>query len=362
MKRTLAAGCLAATLLSARNGLAQTSSRTLLVLCKSTQSLLMIDPQTFKVLGQAPAGTDPHEVVASPDGKTAYISNYGGPGSDMHILSVVDLVTRQALPPIDLGPLRSSHGLAFSGNKLYFTVETSKAIGRYDPVLRTVDWVMGTGQDRTHMIEVSPDQHHIFTSNVSSGTISLIDEGEAHGGFGPPPPDGQHRGGPPPGPPRKSWTVTNVPAGHGSEGFDVAPNGRELWAANAQDATITVIDVAAKKVLQTLPVALRGANRLKFTPDGKRVLVSGLGFGPHSSGPAPADLVVFDAVTRQPIKQIQLGGGAAGILMDPDGRRAFVAVSGSDHLAVIDLASLAVVGQVVTGKMPDGMAWATVSP
>ncbi len=69
--------------------------------------------------------------------------------------------------------------------------------------------------------------------------------------------------------------MTNVPAGQGCEGFDVSPDGKELWAANARDATVTIIDVAAKKAVQTLPISVKGANRLKFTPDGKRVLISG---------------------------------------------------------------------------------------
>src|SRR5260221_11230483 len=90
-------------------------------------------------------------------------------------------------------------------------------------------------------------------------------------------------GGPPPGlgsppaSPHKTWRVTNVPAGRGVEGFDVSPDGKEIWAANAQDATVTIIDVANKKVTDTVVIPVRGANRLKFTPDGKRVLISALG-------------------------------------------------------------------------------------
>src|SRR5207249_3317773 len=85
----------------------------------------------------------------------------------------------------------------------------------------------------------------------------------------------------------RSWRVTNVAAGRGAEGFDVSPDAKEIWAANAQDATVTIIDVASKRVTQTVPIPVKGANRLKFTPDGKRVLSSGLGAG------AGANLVVL---------------------------------------------------------------------
>jgi YVTN family beta-propeller protein len=68
--------------------------------------------------------------------------------------------------------------------------------------------------------------------------------------------------------------------------------------------------------------------------------------------------VVLDAVTRKEVKKFDLGGGAAGILMAPDGSRAYVAVSGQDKVAVLDLKSLEISGSISTGKQPDGLAWA----
>jgi YVTN family beta-propeller protein len=150
-----------------------------------------------------------------------------------------------------------------------------------------------------------------------------------------------------------TWKITNVPAGTGVEGFDVAPNGKEIWAANARDGTVTIIDVTTKKAVQTIPISVRGANRLKFTPDGRLVLISGLGAGSEGVG-----LLVMDASTRKDVKQLKLGGGSAGILIAPDGSRAYVAVSGGDKVAVVDLKTLEVVGQISAGKQPDGLAWA----
>jgi YVTN family beta-propeller protein len=343
---------------------AQSPSATLLALSKDDHTVAVVDPETRQVLARLPSGPDPHEIISSDDGKLAFISNYGGSDSSLNTISVVDLVARKALPPIDLGALRSTHGLAFAGGKLYFTAETNKVIGRYDPATQRVDWVLGTGQDRTHMIAVSKTLDRIVTSNVNSGTISIIEQvSQPNGGFGPPPggppPQGAppQRGpqgsGPPPGGPRLTWEVTNVPAGRGSEGFDVSPDGKEIWAANAHDATVTIIDVAAKKVTQTIPIPVKGANRLKFTPDGKRVLISGLGARSGDNS-----LVVLDAATHQVVKQLNLGGGAAGILIAPDGSRAYVAVSSADKIAVVDLKTLEVVGQIDAGKQPDGLAWA----
>src|SRR5712671_2436032 len=287
-------------LLAASIAGAQTPSPALLVLEKADNTLAIVDPATLKIVGRVPAGPDPHEVEASPDGKLAYISNYGGSDSSLHTISVIDLITQKAVPPIDLGALHSPHGLAFAGGKLYFTAETNKIVGRYDPATQAIDWLTGTGQDRTHMVVVSPKLDTVFTSNVSSGTISIIEQMDTV--FPGSPPNSTPPPGPPPGGPRKTWHVINVPAGRGSEGFDLSPDGKQIWVANAQDGTVTIIDVASKKALQTFPVSVRG-NRLKFTPDGKQVLVSG-----GSSGSPKTNLVILDAGTQKELQGMDLGG------------------------------------------------------
>ncbi len=331
-------------------------SPALLVLAKRDTTLAIVDPATLKVVERVPSGPDPHEVVASPDGKFAYISNYGF--GAYHTVSVVDAAAARPVRTIDLSPLHGPHGLWFAGGKLYFTAETNKVIGRYDPATEKVDWILGTGQNRTHMVLVSPDLDRIFTSNVSSGTISIIEKSTTPaGGFGPPPgapPPGAGgppppRGGPPMPPHPQDWNETVVPVGRGSEGFDVSPDGKELWTGNAGDGTISIIDVSAKKVVDTLDANVKGANRLKFTLDGRLVFVSTLG------GP---DLAIFDAASRKEVKRIPLGHGAAGILMQPDGARAYVACSPDNYVAVIDLKTLEVVGRIDAGREPDGLAWA----
>jgi YVTN family beta-propeller protein len=334
-----------------------TPNPALLALSKRDQTLAIIDPSTLKVIAKVPVLEEPHEVIASSDGKTAYVSNYGG--GRYHTLSVVDLVEQKPLPPVDLGPLNGPHGLTFVAGETWFTAEGAKVIGRYDPATKKVDWVMGTGQNRTHMIYVSPDLKRIITTNVSSGTVSIIEKALRQGGSGyPPPPNrpgngprpGNRPPGPPPGgPPVPDWNQTVIKVGNGSEGFDVSPDGKEVWVGNAQDGTISIIDPNAKVVTETLHANVESVNRLKFTLDGKLVLVSTLG-GPN--------LTVIDAATRKTVKLLPMGDGAAGILIEPGGARAFVACSPDDYIAVVDLKTLTVVGKIEVGPEPDGMAWA----
>ena len=276
------------------------------------------------------------------------MSNYGG--GAYNSLNRIDLITGKALPSIDLGPLRGPHGLAYADGKVWFTAEGAKAIARYDPAKKAVDWILGTGQNRTHMIYLSADRTHIFTTNVSSGTVSIIEKSNRP--LLGPPPGAPRRASAPPrrpmGPPGGDWNEVVVPVGRGAEGFDISPDGKQLWAANAQDGTVSIVDIAAKKVTDTLQANVPGANRLKFTPDGKRVFISSL------SG---AGLAILDAATHKEIKRLDVGPGAAGIQMQPDGARAYVACTGSGFVAVVDLRTLEIVKRIDAGPQPDGLAW-----
>jgi YVTN family beta-propeller protein len=200
--------------------------------------------------------------------------------------------------------------------------------------------VLGTGQNRTHMLHVSRGGERIVTTNVNSGTVSIIERTAR-------PPGGPGNA------PRVDWEQTVVRVGNGAEGFDLSPDEREAWVANAQDGTISVIDLASKRVVQTIAAGVAGANRLKFTPDGTLVFVSTL------RGP---DVTVLRAATREVVKRIPVGRGAAGILMQPDGALAYVAATPDDYVAVIDVKSLAVVGRIAAGRQPDGLAWVDARP
>ena len=330
-----------------------TPVRTLLALSKTDHTLAIVDPVSLRVIAKVPVGSDPHEVISSADGKTAYVSIYGG--GSLHELNVIDLVAQKPLPNIDTRPLFGPHGLAFADGKVWFTAEGSKSVGRYDPVTAMMDWSMGTGQNRTHMIYVTSDGKNVYTTNVSSGTVSILKDTLIQQGPPPGPPPGAQQGTPPGGSPspgarqRSDWIQTVIPVSRGSEGFDVSPDGRELWTAASDDGSIAIIDIASKKLSSKIDAKVLGANRLEFTPDGKRVLISTLRSG---------DIYVYDAMSHQEIKRINIGHGAAGILIDPDGSRAFIGCTADNYIAIIDLKTLEVTGHINVGGGPDGLAWA----
>lgn len=325
MRRIL--GLIVLGLLSAAPALAaETPSPALLVLNKEDNALAIVDPATRTVVARIPVGESPHEVTASSDGKLAFVSNYGSrqPGQT---ISVIDLVAQKEIHRVDLSPMGRPHGITYADGKVYFTAEASKLIGRYDPAANQVDWVLGTGQNTTHMVLLSTDRNTIFTSNIGSDSLTIIERA----------------------PNRLDWNETVVPVGKGPEGFDLAPGGKELWAAHSRDGGVSIINVAAKRVVQTLSLGTKRSNRLRFTPDGKYVFVSDMG---------GSELLILEAATRRVVKGLKPGSSPEGILMTPDGSRAYVAVANDNQVAVVDLKSLEVTDRIATGRGPDGMAWA----
>lgn len=299
----------------------------LLALNKQESTLAIIDPQEMKVLAKVQTGDNPHEIVVSADGKTAFISNYGAqtPGSS---LSVIDLETRKETRRVDLSPLLRPHGLVLaSDGKVYFTAEVNRLIGRYNPAMNKVDWLMGTGQNATHMLVVAPDQKRMYTANIASDSVTAFEFQAV-----------------PPAPSK----VTHISVGKQPEAIDLSPDGKELWVGQNGDGSISIIDTATNKVKETLRIG-EVPIRVKFTPDGKRVLVS---------DPKAGDFIVLDAATRKELKRLKIGNVPIGIVVTPDSKRAFVATAEANGVAAIDLEKMEITGRVETGQAPDGLAFA----
>ena len=293
----------------------------LLVLLRDASALAVVDPAAGTVLGQVPTVQGPHEVTASPDGKLAFVA------SPSDGISVIDLETLTELRRLDLGTGSEPHDVRFAGGKLYFTVEGYKAIGRYDPGTDEVDWLLGLGQDGIHMLVLGPDRNTIFTANRESNTVSVVD-GAAAG-----PPD---------------WQVAAIPAGgEYPEGLDLSPDGAELWVATRNDGDVSIVDVATRAVSARLDLNLEDPNRLAFTPDGARVLIAD----------SATSVVVMDAAARTEITRLDLAPNA--VLVRPDGAVAYAALRGGDRVAVIDLETLEVTGEIPTGadSGPGCMFW-----
>ena len=292
-------------------------------------NLAFVDLASGNVVARVPVGREPHEVAVSGDGKWALVTNTGANAHAGNTLSLIDLAIRKESRRIDLGPLTSPHGVWYNGGRFYFTAEGAKAIAAYDPETDHILWLTGTGQDTSHNIVVSKDGTMIFTANRGSDTVSMFQLVGRPGTY-------------------NAWHVTAIPVCKSPQGLDLSPDGKELWAGCRGTGEMAVIDTATKTVSSTFQTNTPQIARVRFTPDGHRVLAAGIGRG---------ELVIFDAASRRELKRLKLGDYAEGILVTPDGKRAYVGVTTNDTVAEIDLDRMEVARRLHTGLGPDGMAW-----
>src|SRR6516164_5817404 len=157
----------------------------LLVANKGDQTLGIVDPDAGRQVATVPlGGTTGHEVVASPDGGTAYVPIYGDsgvgkPGSDGRTLTVIDVADRRATKTIDFGRPVRPHCPMFGPRNglLYVTTEVTNSIDVIDPHTLTIIASIPTGQKESHMLAITRDGKRGYTANVGPGTVSVIDLG-----------------------------------------------------------------------------------------------------------------------------------------------------------------------------------------
>jgi YVTN family beta-propeller protein len=303
----------------------------LLVANKEDATLSIVQVASRRTLAVVPTGAGPHEVSTSPDGRWAVVSNYGIKGQPGNSLTVVDLAARSVARTIDLGEYHRPHGSAFlPDGRLVVTSETSEALVVVDVARGAVERAIATGQKVSHMVALGPGGARAYTANIMSGTVTALDV-------------------------RAGQALASAPAGTQCEGIAASPDGAEVWAGSNQDNVIHVLDGATLAAKATIPAAGMPI-RLRFTPDGARVLVSNA---------AGSKLQVLTAATREVVRTLDFAppegqdtAAPVGIVIDPEGRLAYVSLVARDEVAIVDLGSLAIVGKIPAGKGPDGIAYA----
>ncbi len=314
---------------------------TLVILNKAEASASIVDRDSGEELARVETGAGPHEVAVSPDGKTAVVADYGQQTAG-NTLSIIDLETRERTGVIRLGDNARPHGIVYTpdGERVVVTTEGSRRLLVIDVAGREVIASYNTRAGGSHMVATTPDAGWAFVANIGSGTCTVINL-------------------------EKKEYVTQVTTGGGAEGVAVHPDAGEVWVTNRAADTVSVIETRTFTVSDTLACGSFPI-RVQFTPDGSKALVSCARSG---------EVAVFDAQSKKQIKRIKMDLEAMdpegrlfgdrfgdssvpiGILIPPDGKHAYIANTQADVVAVIDLGSLEVVGSIVAGKEPDGMAW-----
>src|SRR5215469_8463774 len=155
----------------------------LLVANKGDQTLGIIDPESGKQVATVPeGGVTGHEVIASPNGRFAYVPIYGNsgvgkPGTDGSNMIAIDLAQRKVVGNVDFGRGVRPHCPQFGPKNglLYVTTELDKTVSIIDPKSLKIVGVVPTGQEQSHMLAISKDGRRGYTANVGPGTVSVLD-------------------------------------------------------------------------------------------------------------------------------------------------------------------------------------------
>lgn len=319
---------------------AQSPAGTVIVTNMSDATATLIDAATRQVVATLPTGTSPHEVATTSDGRWAVATNYGNRDSVGSTLTLIDVPARAVVRTIDLSPHRRPHSATFlpGDSLLAVTSESSQAILIVHVASGVIRRTISTTQPASHMLAVTADGGRGFTSNVSAGTISMID---------------MERG--------TAETLAVAPA---VEGIGVRPSGDQVWVGSNANRTVSVVDVGTRAVVDSL-VAFGMPYRIAFTPDGSIAIIT---------DPVESQIRFIEAATRHELGRLTLTSDSVvstaevpgsvapeGIAVSPDGRWAFVTLQGLNQVAFIDLRTRSIVHKAPTGVWPDGVGFAVAS-
>ena len=304
----------------------------LLVAQKGDQSLAIVDPASGNVIASVPeGGVTGHEVIASPDGRFAYVPIYGNsgvgmPGTDGANLVVIDIAAHKVVGSLDFGHGVRPHMPLFGPKDglLYVTTELDQAIALIDPATLKIVGHVPTGQPQSHMLALSHDGRRGYTANVGPGTVSVLDI-EA----------------------RKVLTI--IPISTNTQRISISNDDHWVFTADQTKPQLAAIDTSTNKVANWIPFSGLGYGSA-ITPDGHWLLIA---------VPSKNNVDVIDMKAMKLAQSIPVCADPQETLVRPDGKVGYVSCVGSDQVAEIDLGTMKVSRLFATGKGTDGLAWAT---
>lgn len=303
----------------------------LLVANKGEHTLGIVDPDAGRQLAIVPEdGITGHEVIASPDGRTAYVPIYGNsgvgkPGTDGQTLAVIDVSTRQLIHTIDFGRPVRPHCPKFGpkNGMLYISAELTDSIDVLDPRTQRIVDSIPTGQPESHMFVITRDGKRAYTANVGAGTVSAIDL-EA----------------------KKVLAV--IPISKETQRISLSVDDKFAFTADQTAPKLAVIDTATNtvKTWVNLPASAYGTAP---TLDGRWLVVAMIG---------PSKVGVVNLKTMKLERTIDVPKAPQEVLIRPDNSVAYVSCDTSHKIAVINLKTWKVDKLIDVGRGADGLAWA----
>lgn len=304
------------------------SAQNLLVANQYDHTLLIIDPASQKTLSTVGVDINGHEVIASPDGKLAYVPIYGNsgigrPGTDGSTVEVIDLASGRAIRIIDLGKPVRPHCPRFGPDgMLYVSAELAKAIDVIDPRTEKVVAEIPTGQNDSHMFVITPDGSRAYTANVFAGSVSVLDL-------------------------HKHSLITTIPVAGEVQRISISPDGHTVYTHDQKQPRIAVIDTSKNAISAwwDLPAVVYSSAP---THDGHWLVANAL------SG----KLFVLDTTTGKLAHSYDIPAASGESIISPDGSHAYASCPSAGTIEVLNLKTWELEPPIRLAKGGDGLAFA----
>ncbi|MBZ6378673.1 hypothetical protein B5C34_11700 [Pacificimonas flava] len=294
-------------------------AQTLIVGNKAEDTVSLIDIETGREMRRLETGDMPHEVAVSPDGRSAFVVNYGGTTIDLF-----SVPRGEKIGTCDLAPNARPHGIVWTkSGGILVTTEGSETLTLVTPDCSRAS-AIPTSQETSHMVVVDEQRGRAYVSNLGSRTVTAIDLA-------------------------KGTKIEDYSAAEEPEGLDLALGGAELWVANRGTADVLVLDALTGERLDRIDVG-NVPIRLRVSPDGNWAATSNLGDGTIS---------IIDVEAREVVRTIEVSGEEAAqqvtLVWSPDGSRLYAAETARSQIAEVDFESGEVLRRIEAGEGSDGL-------
>jgi DNA-binding beta-propeller fold protein YncE len=298
---------------------------------KGDHTLGIVNPKSGQQVAAVPeGGVTGHEVIASPDGATAYVPIYGNsgvgkPGTDGTNMVAIDISSRKVVGNLDFGHGVRPHCPVFGpkDGMLYVTTELDKTISIIDPHSLKIVGTIPTGQAESHMLALSHDGQRGYTANVGPGTVSVLDM-------------------------KARKTITVIPISGETQRISVSPDDSMIFTSDQTKPQLAVIDAKTNKVKTWIPLPGTGYGTAS-TSDGRWLVVA---------VPPVNKVAVIDLHTMEVAHTVNVPAAPQEVLVRPDNAIAYVSCDKSHKIAAINTSSWKVENLIDAGKGTDGLAWA----
>jgi len=295
----------------------------LAVTAEGNRAVALVNPVSGRPFAYAGVGWAPRAIVSAPDGRSLFVANSAGDRLGFGSISVITLAERREVDRIELSPYGGLRGLAMtrSGVFLYIASEVRNCVLELNLLSRVVDRVFTLPRGTPSQLVLDQTETRLFVTDPVTSALWAIDL--AGGG------------------------MTEARTGRGPEGLAISPDGLSVWVANRDDGTISLIDPYTLALQGTL-TAGRAPIAIAFTRDEQKALVVVAG---------ESAIAVFGATSRARLQAIAVAVHPSAIAVATSGDRAFVTSARDGVVQLIDTATMQVLGAVIVGRVPMGVAW-----